>query len=135
MEYEGIWIPGDPKTKGSWVPVRTKAGPIKFRPATKGTSKWCKDARDAIAAQWKHPVIGDGPVLVRLLFLLPRLKTVVRKYPTGKREGDVDKLLRAILDAMTGVAYADDSQVVDAHARKEYTDGETGVWVHVSTDL
>ena len=80
-------------------------------------------------------MIADGPVSVRLLFLMPRLKTVIRKYPTGKREGDVDKLLRAILDAMTGVVYGDDSQVVDAHPRKEYTDGETGVWIHIDTDL
>lgn len=33
---------------------------------------------------------------------------------------DIDKLLRAVLDALTGVAYEDDSQVVSVIATKSY---------------
>jgi Holliday junction resolvase RusA-like endonuclease len=33
---------------------------------------------------------------------------------------DVDKLARALLDAMTGILFADDSQVVSLHVRKFY---------------
>ena len=135
MKYEGMWVPGDPKTKGSWIPVPTKGGRIKFRPAGKGTAKWCKNAETALAAQWSNPMIEDGPVSCRFLFLLPRPKTVVRKYPTSRRDGDVDKLVRALLDAMTGIVYKDDSQVCDSSEKKRYADGETGVWVYVSTDL
>ncbi|MBR0288954.1 MAG: RusA family crossover junction endodeoxyribonuclease [Selenomonadaceae bacterium] len=32
--------------------------------------------------------------------------------------GDVDNFLKAVLDALNGICYVDDSQVVDAHARK-----------------
>ena len=134
MEYPAIWITGNPKTKGSWIPVKTKTG-IKFRPATKGGSKWYKDAREAVTAQWRRPPIEEGPVRCRLLFLLPRPKTVVRKYPTSRYDGDIDKLTRAILDSMTGVVYKDDSQVVSAPVDKRYADAEAGVWVHVDTDL
>ncbi len=134
MEYEGMWIPGAAKTKGSWIPVQTKAG-IKFRPATKGGSKWYKATAEALAAQWNGPLIEEGPVGVRLVFLLPRRKTVKRKYPTSRYDGDGDKLERAIWDAMTGVVYKDDSQVVKWQGEKLYADGEAGVWVHVSTDL
>ncbi len=134
MKYEAMWIAGDPKTKGSWIPVQTKAG-VKFRPATKGASKWYKDARAAVAAQWRHPVVKDAPVRCRFTFLLPRPKTVIRVWPTGRRDGDIDKLVRALLDAMTGVVYGDDSQVVDSSEVKHYTDGEAGAWIRVDTDL
>jgi len=33
---------------------------------------------------------------------------------------DIDKLCRAVLDALTGIAYADDSQVVALDASKVY---------------
>lgn len=134
MKYEGMWVGGDPKTKGSWIPMQTKAG-IKFRPATKGASKWYKDAARAIGDQWDHGIL-EGPIKVRLLFLLPRKKTVKRKFPISKFDGDVDKLVRAIFDAMTGIVYGDDSQVVDVTASKRYADNSSpGVWVYISTDV
>ena len=134
MKYEGIWIPGDPKTKGSWVPMETSAG-IKFRPAGKGASKWYKDAERAIGEQWEHGKL-EGPIKTRFLFLLPRRKTVKRKFPISKYDGDVDKLVRALFDAMTGVVYNDDSQVVDVAASKRYADNSApGVWVYISTDV
>jgi crossover junction endodeoxyribonuclease RusA len=33
---------------------------------------------------------------------------------------DIDKLLRAVLDSLTGVAFHDDAQVVQVHASKSY---------------
>ena len=41
------------------------------------------------------------------------------KYP-NRRQGDIDKLCRSTLDALTLSAIADDSQVVSLHARKYY---------------
>ncbi len=134
MKYEGIWVPGNPKTKGSWVPMTTSSG-IKFRPAGKGASKWFKDAARAIGEQWDHGKL-EGPVKVRFLFLLPRKKTVKRKLPISKYDGDVDKLVRAIFDAMTGIVYGDDSQVVDVAASKRYADNSApGVWIYVSANI
>ena len=40
-------------------------------------------------------------------------------YP-NRRQGDIDKLCRSTLDALTLSAIADDSQVVSLHARKYY---------------
>lgn len=135
MKYEGMWVAGDPKTKGSWIPVKTKSGKIKFRPAGKGTAKWCKDAERALGEQWEHGEL-EGPVKTRFLFLLPRKKTVKRKFPISKFDGDVDKLVRALLDAMTGIVYKDDSQVCDSSEQKRYADGrKPGVWVYISTDV
>ena len=40
--------------------------------------------------------------------------------PLAPGKPDIDKLLRALLDAMTGVVYVDDSQVACIWATKEY---------------
>jgi Holliday junction resolvase RusA-like endonuclease len=43
----------------------------------------------------------------------------------------LDKLVRLIGDACKGVVYADDSQVISVHARKEYAAATTGVSIMV----
>jgi Holliday junction resolvase RusA-like endonuclease len=56
-------------------------------------------------------------------FFCPSLASVrsKRKYPTLISDGgDVDKLLRAICDALTGICYDDDSQICDAHPSKRF---------------
>lgn len=67
----------------------------------------------------------DGPLRVALHFSLPRPLSAPKKrrtWPIGARSGDVDKLARCCLDAMTGVAYGDDSQVVSLLVEKDYGD-------------
>lgn len=51
-------------------------------------------------------------------FLKPPSAKKDRVHPAYKP--DADKLLRATLDALTGIAYADDCQVVDIRAAKRY---------------
>jgi Holliday junction resolvase RusA-like endonuclease len=69
-----------------------------------------------------------GPVGVMVTFTVPRPATVllrVRAWPTrkGKGTGDVDKLLRAVLDGLTAArVYGDDAQVCETFARKVYPD-------------
>lgn len=60
----------------------------------------------------------DGPVGMRLRFTLPRPKSVKRDYPTVAP--DLDHYIRAIFDALSGVAYKDDSAVVSVSAHKVY---------------
>lgn len=132
--YPAFFIPGHPRPKGSWTPVHTKKG-LKFRPASNNTADWCRHIKREIEKKWTHELIAEGPIRLELLFLLPRPKTVVRQFPTVRGTGDLDKLERAVYDAMTGIVYKDDAQVCDAHPRKEYTDGEPGVWITISTDL
>ena len=64
----------------------------------------------------------DVPVSVRITFFMPRPKTVERHMPTVPP--DIDKLCRAVLDALTDVGvWVDDSQVVDLGATKIYASG------------
>lgn len=61
----------------------------------------------------------DGPVKVSAIFYLPRPKALKGEKPHTTRP-DADKLTRSILDAMTGVLYADDGQVVELDISKRY---------------
>jgi crossover junction endodeoxyribonuclease RusA len=84
------------------------------------------ECRNALAGQ----VPFAGPVEVTLVFYIPRpkgdytgkgaLKKGAPLRPTA-RNGDLDKYIRAALDAMTGVAFLDDSQVVTIEASKHFT--------------
>lgn len=55
------------------------------------------------------------------------LKASAPAYKTTKP--DLDKLIRAVLDSLTGVVFVDDSQVSELAARKSF--GRAGVWVRV----
>jgi crossover junction endodeoxyribonuclease RusA len=57
-------------------------------------------------------------VEMHLTFTLKKPKSVNRKEPYIRP--DIDKLIRAVLDGLTGVAYDDDGQVTKITAVKEY---------------
>ena len=80
-------------------------------------------ARDAMAGA--SPL--DGPLEVSIDFVLPRPKSHFTKrglrpeaprYHASKPDGD--KLVRCAWDALTGIAFADDSQIAVHRARKLY---------------
>ena len=89
--------------------------------ASKGLKPW----RSVVALEAKLTMdevqdqsLIEGAVAVEILFQFVPGKTVKRKDMTTKP--DVDKLSRAILDALTGVCWKDDSQVVELRVRKQY---------------
>lgn len=85
-------------------------------------------------AQQQVSAYTTDPVRVRLRFALPRPKSLSRRAahrPHTKRP-DVDKLARAALDALTGVIFADDSQVYALHAVKHYTQADQPPHVVIS---
>jgi Holliday junction resolvase RusA-like endonuclease len=71
----------------------------------------------------------DGPVGVDVVFRMPRPKGhfgrrgLLPSAPaTPATKPDIDKLARAILDALTGIVFRDDSQVVALRLAKVYAD-------------
>lgn len=62
--------------------------------------------------------IFTGAVTVAINFVLPRPKSTPKLTPAAVKRPDIDKLVRAILDAITNVVIADDSQVVNLIASK-----------------
>lgn len=61
-----------------------------------------------------------GPIAIRVTFALPRPATLPRRITTHTKKPDLDKLLRNIGDALRGVLYRDDAQIVEWHGRKVY---------------
>ena len=78
----------------------------------------------------------DTPVTVRLVFRMPKPKTMPKGRIAPTVTPDLDKLLRAVLDSLTiAEVYADDCQVFDAHAVKLYETPQhpPGVYVEIET--
>ncbi len=93
-----------------------------------------KDWRSAInfrlQSAWTGPPL-EGAVTVRLFFMLLRPASVSeKKRPWPHVKPDIDKLVRAALDAMTGICFKDDAQVTEVFASKDYTE-ESGLQIHV----
>ena len=111
------------------------------------SSKRVKPWRRDVAAAYVDHDFGDmldGPVSVTVNFYLPRPKS---HYGTGRNAGalkpsapaehltmpDLDKLQRAVGDALTRLAWRDDSQIVAWHAYKHYatTDHPVGAQITI----
>lgn len=62
----------------------------------------------------------QGPVVVELEFVLPRPKSAPKRTtPPAVKRPDIDKLQRAVLDAIGSAGvWGDDAQVVEIRARK-----------------
>jgi crossover junction endodeoxyribonuclease RusA len=102
--------------------------------SAKGLKPWRNDIRSAADAAMDGEGLILSPVLVRMTFVFPRPKS---HYGTGKNAGvlktraplhrasapDLDKLIRAVGDALTGVVFRDDAQIVTVEAHK--INGET----------
>lgn len=80
--------------------------------------------RNAIAwvakTEWAGKPLIDEPCALKVEFFLPKPKTPRNKrHPDTKP--DLDKLIRAVGDALTGVALKDDSRIVIVHAQKSWS--------------
>lgn len=73
-----------------------------------------------------------GGVRVGATFYLKRPQSLFKRVTMHLRKPDVDKLARCLNDAMIGIAYVDDSQVVALSVEKVYAAGAVGVQVTVS---
>jgi crossover junction endodeoxyribonuclease RusA len=67
-------------------------------------------------------------VEIDMIFTMARPKTVNRPEPSVAP--DLDKLVRAVLDGLTAIAYRDDGQVVRLTAAKQYGINP-GLWVQM----
>ena len=85
--------------------------------------------RSAIAMKCREVISSpyQGAVEVIMDFELEKPKSVKRTYPA--KYPDLDKLIRAVLDGITGVGVIDDGQVVNIRASKRY--GRPSVTVEI----
>ena len=127
---------GRPQQKGSKQVLPVK-GPRRFvvRESNIKARPWAMHvAAAALDAHYTTSLI-TGPVIVAVTFYFARPKG---HYGTGRNQQelrrsapremtvmpDVDKLARCALDALTGIVFRDDAQIVDLHAAKRYGEPE-----------
>jgi crossover junction endodeoxyribonuclease RusA len=111
-----IHVHGIPATKGSWN--TTKTG--KFYPADKKLIKWEADI-GYTARRHAQDTPTEIPLRMNLIFFLDN----------PKRQ-DIDKLSRAVLDALEGIVYKNDSQIMELQVMKQTDEtGHTGVIIEI----
>lgn len=118
-----IKIPGQPKGKAR--PRITKNGTF--------TPKETKQYQDLVANMYrlqKGPYLGCKTIKV----VLHCYYKIPKSMPKYKREmvkrgslrpivkPDLDNVAKCVLDALNGVAYKDDNQIVELHIEKYYSD-------------
>jgi Holliday junction resolvase RusA-like endonuclease len=134
-----FFVPGLPAPGGS-----KRAFVVNGRAVVTDDCKRSKPWRVTVAAVAQEFHTGcplDGPLALELVFVLPRpkghfgagrnaakVKPSAPPYPAVKP--DTTKLVRSTEDALTGICWRDDTQIVEQAARKVYGD-RPGVLVSV----
>lgn len=115
-------VHGPAATKGSTKHVpHPKTGVLIPVPDARRLPIWTQAVAWSAKAAGLHAIADPAGVVIRLWLIFARPKSVsVGVRPRMTVAPDVDKCLRAALDALTGIAYDDDRQVVTAHVRKIY---------------
>jgi len=135
-----FFVPGHPKPQGSKRGFN-RGGKVVMVESCAALHDW-RSAVSYHAAKVRPEKLIEGPVRMNIIFSLPRprshyrtgahlneLRASAPQYPIGHQTGDLDKLTRTMFDALTGVIYVDDSQVVVADIRKGY--GTPGVEIKI----
>ena len=121
-------VRGFPVPQGS-----TRAFVIKGRAHTTSDNPNLREWRELVrkvAQDHAPPALWTSPVSARLEFRLMRPASIPTHRGRGKKrhpvkylptkKPDLDKLVRAVFDALTGIVWKDDSQVIEVLASKAY---------------
>jgi len=125
-------VHGKPVPQGSLVAhVKGERASIHYASGS-GLAVWRNQVTAAARDAWGVDNVYGGPMGVALTFRMKRplshyrdLQGTVKPSARDARPDvmpDLDKLVRAILDSLTGVVWRDDGQVVDITASKVYAD-------------
>lgn len=141
MTTTSFFVPGIPAPQGS----KRYLGDGRMVESSKRVKPWRADIRAAAMQTFQQPI--TGAIRLDLYFAMPRPKS---HFGTGRyasrlrpsapghhtQKPDLDKLVRAVGDALTGVAYHDDSQVVGGTHMKGWADGvNERAGVHITVEL
>jgi Holliday junction resolvase RusA-like endonuclease len=131
-----VTVYGDPVPKGSLKCVGRNGQHriVEDNPRTRSWRRAVAETVADLATARPHEAVG-----VEITATLPRpahhygasgIKPTAPIYPTNARTGDVDKLARLILDALTDAALlADDAQVVEVTCRKSFAQPEASPYL------
>lgn len=129
-------VPGTPTPQGSKRAFVVGGRAVVTESAGEKLKIW----RAAVAAEVQATVnelgwelLEKDPCYVTLTFTLKPAKADPKWWVFHRKRPDLDKLIRAVLDELSGRVFTDDSQVAGVTATKTIAwDGATGVHVHVA---
>ena len=81
--------------------------------------EWKRFVKDQ-AVDYKPEALHEGSVQLALEFFLLRPKSLPKKVANHIKRPDIENLAKAILDALKGIFYRDDSQVNNLFVTKNY---------------
>ncbi len=70
----------------------------------------------------RPPINSDLPLLLVVQFYLPRPKSTPKRIKRPIRKPDFDNLVKSITDALEGIVYPGDQQIVSATIDKYFSD-------------
>jgi crossover junction endodeoxyribonuclease RusA len=124
-----IDVSGEPASQGSHSVIHGRIVQVNSAKHKRWRNAVAFAALDLITDGWE---LLDEPLELSVIFYLPRPKSVSREFPAVMP--DVDKLLRAVFDSLSGVIYLDDSRIIRATAQKLYADHRgPGAVIRVNT--
>ena len=145
-----FFVPGIPKPAGS-KRAFVRGGRAIITEDCKTSKDWRGDVKrfavDAVTQQYTGTDAWqtlDGPLSLHVVFYMQRPKNHYRKngelkpdapYHHAKRP-DATKLLRGLEDALTGILWGDDAQIVRQEVEKRYIGlgrNSPGAWVSVES--
>jgi Holliday junction resolvase RusA-like endonuclease len=130
------FIPGVPKPQGSKTQGVGRNGKPFMREDNKGTKPWRKRMVEELQDAGGQPLaVFDSAVWVRLRFVFLRPKShAPDSLPTSNLLGDVDKLTRNVLDALTQAeVITDDKFVVKLREVEKVYGPNPGVHIEIGS--
>lgn len=124
-----FFVAGEPAPKGSTKSFPFKGKDGRLRVSTTNANPRTKDWQMRIATEAQRAIVEDGWTFdddkeigydITGAFYFTKPKSAPKKRVLNTREPDLDKIARACLDALTGVLFPDDSQVIHLDMRKTY---------------
>jgi Holliday junction resolvase RusA-like endonuclease len=119
-ERVSLRIAGIPAPKGSRTVGTRKNGTHYTRESSEGVKSWVEAVAYSARANRPKGKPLEPPYEIELVFSMPR--PAAPKYDWPSKDGDIDKLVRGVLDGMVqGGLLVDDRHVTALTARKEFS--------------
>ena len=116
-------VPGEPRGKGRPRFIRS-TGLAYTPPETRAYEKKIMEAFRLCSRDYLFPDTAYISVKVTAVYAIPKSATKATRAAIDsgailpKKKPDIDNVLKVVLDSLNGIAYKDDSQVVDVIGKK-----------------